>query len=158
MLKWAEEVMRKSRFTQEHIIAILKEWETGGDSRDLCRRHGISHASLSRWKAKFGPESASRAPEEAGALRQRHESRLLWKSAGQKLRRLREELSLSFTQVEKESNWVAKRFHNQNLVLWHLTLSNIEAGTHIPNVYQLYALSLIYRRSVSEVLSFYGLG
>jgi len=75
-----------------------------------------------------------------------------------KLRRLPEELGLSFTQVEKESEWIAKRFHNHNLVVWHLTLSNIVAGNHIPNLYQLSALSLTYRRSVSDIVSFYGLG
>jgi hypothetical protein len=150
--------LHKSRFTEEQISAILKEWERGGDSRDLCRRYGISHASLSRWKMKFGREAAIGAREAEAALQHSHQARMQWQSAGRKLRRLREELGLSFTQVEKESAWIAERFHNQNLIVWHLTLSNIEAGTHIPNVYQLYALSLIYRRSVADVLSFYGLG
>lgn len=150
--------MRKSRFTEEQIIAILKEWDTEGDSRDLCRRHGISHASLSRWKVKFGSRSGSGTEEEATAVQEDQQALLLCKTAGRKLHRLREELGLSFTQVRKETEWVAKRFHNRNLVVWHLTLSNIEAGTHIPNVYQLYALSLTYRCSISDILSFYGLG
>lgn len=150
--------MRKSRFTEEQIITILKEWDTEGDSRDLCRRHGISHTSLSRWKAKFGSRAGSGTDEEATALQEDQQAMWLCKNAGQKLRRLRDELGLSLTQVRKETEWLSKRFHNRNLVVWHLTLSNIEAGTHIPNLYQLYALSLLYRCSIPRILSFYGLG
>lgn len=150
--------MRNSRFTEKQIIAILEEWRTGGDSRDLCRRHGISHASLSRWKAKFGTQPGGATPERDAVFLQDKQSLLLSKIAGRKLRRLREELGLSFTQVHKETEWIAKRFHNRNMVVWHLTLSNIEAGTHIPNLYQLYSLSLTYRCSISEILSFFGLG
>lgn len=149
--------MQKSRFTEEQISSILKEWEKGGDSRELCRRHGVSHAWLTRWKLRFEKLSTG-AKEDAAILPGDQESLLVGKSAGRKLRRVREELGLSLTQVSKESQWIAIRFHNRNLLVWHLTLSNIEAGTHIPNVYQLYALSLIYRRSVDEILSFYSLG
>ena len=46
--------MRKSRFSDEQIIAILKEQEAGAATADVCRRHGISSASLYKWKAKFG--------------------------------------------------------------------------------------------------------
>ena len=150
--------MRKSRFTEEQIMTILKEWEMGTESRDLCRRHGFSHASLSRWKVKFGRRSGSVTKEQVVVPPGGQESWLLRKSAGRKLRRLREDLGLSLTQVRRESEWIAKRFHNRNLVIWHGTLSTIEAGTHIPTIYQLYALSLAYRCSVSHILSFYGMG
>ena len=149
--------MRTSRFTEDQIITILKEWEAERDTRELCRRYGISDSCLSRWRLKFRRQSAS-TKKETIALPGEKESRLLAKSAGRKLRRVREELGLSLTQVTKETEWIAKRFHSRYLLVWQGTLSNIEAGTHIPNVYQFYALSLTYRRSLSDLVSFYCLG
>ena len=45
--------MRRSRFSEEQIIGILKEQETGQKTADVCRRHGISEATFYTWKAKY---------------------------------------------------------------------------------------------------------
>jgi putative transposase len=46
--------MRKSRFTEEQIIAILAEQERGLATAEVCRKHGISEGTFYKWKAKFG--------------------------------------------------------------------------------------------------------
>ena len=46
--------MKRSRFTKEQIIAILKRQESGLATADACREHGISSATFHKWKATFG--------------------------------------------------------------------------------------------------------
>ena len=46
--------MRPSRFSEEQIIAILREQEGGARTADVCRKHGISGATFYKWKAKYG--------------------------------------------------------------------------------------------------------
>ena len=45
--------MKKKRFSEEQIIAVLKEAEAGAKVADLCRKHGISDATFYNWKAKY---------------------------------------------------------------------------------------------------------
>ena len=53
--------MKRSRFSEEQIIAILKEQEAGVSTADVCRRHGVSSATFYKWKAKFGGLEVSEA-------------------------------------------------------------------------------------------------
>jgi putative transposase len=46
--------MKRSRFTEEQIIGILREHDAGGQTVDVCRKHGISSATFYKWKAKYG--------------------------------------------------------------------------------------------------------
>ena len=53
--------MKRSRFTEDQIIGILKEHETGISVADLCRKHGVSDATVYKWKAKYGGMDVSEA-------------------------------------------------------------------------------------------------
>lgn len=46
--------MRKSRFSENQIVGILKEVETGRQVKDVCREYGISDATYYQWKSKYG--------------------------------------------------------------------------------------------------------
>jgi putative transposase len=54
-------VIRRGRFTEDQIIGVLSEHETGVKTADLCRKHGISDATFYNWKSKYGGMTVSEA-------------------------------------------------------------------------------------------------
>ena len=53
--------MRRSRYTEEQIIGILKQHQAGLGAKELCRKHGISDATFYKWRSKFGGMDVSDA-------------------------------------------------------------------------------------------------
>jgi putative transposase len=53
--------MKAKRFTEEQIIAVLKESEAGAKTAEVCRRHGISEATFYKWKSKYAGMTVSEA-------------------------------------------------------------------------------------------------
>ena len=53
--------MKRVRFTEERIIGVLREQEAGSKGADLCRKYGMSEATLYNWKAKYGGFDVSEA-------------------------------------------------------------------------------------------------
>ena len=53
--------MKRSRYTEEQIIGILKQHQAGLSAKDLCRKHGISDATFYKWRSKYGGMEVSDA-------------------------------------------------------------------------------------------------
>jgi putative transposase len=53
--------MRRSRYTEEQIIGILKQHQAGFGAKELCRKHGISDATFYKWRSKYGGMDVSDA-------------------------------------------------------------------------------------------------
>ena len=58
--------MKRSRFTEEQIIGVLKEHHAGLSAADLCRKHGISDATFYKWRSKYGGMEVSDAKKLKG--------------------------------------------------------------------------------------------
>jgi putative transposase len=54
-------LMKRTRFSEEQIVAVLREHEAGMKTADLARKHGVSEATLYNWKAKYGGLEVSEA-------------------------------------------------------------------------------------------------
>lgn len=77
--------------------------------------------------------------------------------AGQRLRTERERLRLSTRDVENLSRQIAQQKKNQEYALSHAWVTDIENGKFVPTIFKLYTLSLIYKRSLNEILDFFGI-
>jgi len=53
--------MKKSRFTEDQIIGVLKEHQAGIPTAELCRKHGISDATFYNWRSRYGGMEVSDA-------------------------------------------------------------------------------------------------
>ena len=53
--------MKRSRFSEEQIIGILKEHQAGATAADLCRKYGVSDATFYKWRSKYGGMEVSDA-------------------------------------------------------------------------------------------------
>jgi transcriptional regulator with XRE-family HTH domain len=77
--------------------------------------------------------------------------------AGKSLRTLREKLGLTMRDVENTSGRIAEKYHNEEYALPPSRLSDIETKGLLPSIHRLYTLSVIYRRDLRELLSWYGI-
>lgn len=88
--------MKRKRYTEEQIIAVLKGHEAGARVEDLARRHGVAENTIYRWKSKFGGMEVN----EAKRLRE-------LEAENQKLKRLLAEAELDKAALKElvEGNW-----------------------------------------------------
>src|ERR1041385_3479146 len=81
----------------------------------------------------------------------------IMEDAGQKLKRVREQLRLRFRDVEEASTRIAAHHHNDEYVVALSRLADIENKGTLPSIFRLYSLSAIYGLDLSEVLSWHGI-
>ena len=72
--------MKKSRYSEEQIIAVLKEHQVGIPVAELCRKHGISDATFYNWRSRYEGLEVSDALRLRGSRRRTASSRSCWRS------------------------------------------------------------------------------
>ena len=72
--------MKRSRFSEEQIIGILAEQESGMKVSEVCRKHGMSDATFYKWKSQFGGMTVSEAKRLKGLESENTELRRWWRS------------------------------------------------------------------------------
>src|SRR5438128_8952045 len=78
-------------------------------------------------------------------------------TAGLRLRSLREELGLNMRDVETATESLSRKYGSDDFLIPIGRLSEIETKNMVPSIYRLYALAVVYRRDVKELMSWYGL-
>src|SRR5688572_1472056 len=120
--------MRTSRFTDEQIIGIVREYEAGEKLTELCRRHGISPATFYKWRAKHGGMAVS----DAKRLRALEEE-------NRRLKQLLADTMLSTTKPSRgcwqktgDACGAAAGGGDRPRGAWALAPSRLQAGRHLP--------------------------
>jgi putative transposase len=88
--------MKRSRFSDEQIIGILKEHQAGLSAAELCRRHGISDATFYKWRSKYGGMEVSEAKRLRGLEDENAKLKRLLADAMLDISTLREMLGKNF--------------------------------------------------------------
>src|SRR5581483_4595343 len=76
---------------------------------------------------------------------------------GQQLRAIREALGLTLKDVESASAVIAEKYNNQEYAIPASRLSEIETKSMLPSIYRVYSMALLYRKTVEEILSVFGI-
>ena len=88
--------MKRSRFTEEQIIGVLKEHGAGAAAPDLCRKHGISQATFYAWRSKYGGMEVSDARKLKGLEEENAKLKRLLAEAMPDMSTLKELLAKNF--------------------------------------------------------------
>jgi len=88
--------MRRSRFSEQQIMGILKEHEAGLSASDLCRKHGISDATFYKWRTKYGGMEVSDARKLKGLEEENRKLKKLLAESMLDVATLREMLGKNF--------------------------------------------------------------
>lgn len=88
--------MKRKRFSEDQIVRILKEYESGRSSKDLCREHGISQATFYNWKKKYGGMDASQLKRLKELQEENRRLKQMYADAALDIRMLKDVLSKKF--------------------------------------------------------------